>query len=60
LEAFLAYRARSGISSSGTSTGRQREGRPLVWEDGRRIVFQTAVVVFEIDRALELGGSTRP
>lgn len=30
----------------------QREGEPLVWEDGRRAVFQTAVVMFEIDRSL--------
>jgi len=26
----------------------QREGEPLSWEDGRRVVFQTAVVMFEI------------
>ena len=38
--------------------GGQKEGCPLVWEDGRRIVFQTVIVMFEIERALELGGST--
>jgi hypothetical protein len=32
--------------------GAQKEGRPLVWEDGRRVVFQTAIVMFELDRAL--------
>lgn len=32
--------------------GAQKEGKPLLWEDGRRLVFQTAVVMFEIDRAL--------
>ena len=32
--------------------GAQKEGEPLVWEDGRRVVFQTAVVMFEVDRAL--------
>jgi hypothetical protein len=32
--------------------GSQREGTPLIWEDGRRSVFQTAVVMFEVDRAL--------
>jgi hypothetical protein len=32
--------------------GGQKEGEPLVWEDGRRVVFHTAVVMFEIDRAL--------
>lgn len=32
--------------------GGQREGLPLVWEDGRRVVFQTIVVMFEIDSSL--------
>jgi hypothetical protein len=32
--------------------GGQKEGEPLTWEDGRRIVFQTAIVMFEIDKAL--------
>jgi hypothetical protein len=32
--------------------GGQKEGQQLVWEDGRRVVFQTTVVMFEIDMAL--------
>ena len=32
--------------------GGQKEGDPLAWEDGRRAVFQTAVVMYEIDRTL--------
>ncbi len=32
--------------------GGQKEGKPLVWEDGRRVVFQTAVVMYEIDSSL--------
>jgi hypothetical protein len=32
--------------------GTQKVGKPLLWEDGRRLVFQTAIVMFEIDRAL--------
>lgn len=32
--------------------GGQKEGEPLAWEDGRRAVFQTAVVMYEIDRTL--------
>ncbi len=32
--------------------GAQRKSEPLVWEDGRRVVFQTAVVMFEFDRAV--------
>jgi hypothetical protein len=33
--------------------GSQKEDGPLVLEDGRRVVFQTAVVMYEVDRALE-------
>lgn len=36
--------------------GGQKEGEPLVWQDGRRVVFQTAVVMFEIAGALSRGG----
>jgi hypothetical protein len=32
--------------------GGQKEGRKLVWEDGRRVVFQTAMVMFEFDKSL--------
>lgn len=32
--------------------GSQREGSLLTGEDGRRVAFQTAIVMFEIDRAL--------
>lgn len=32
--------------------GNQKLGSQLLWEDGRRLVFQTAVVMFEIDRSL--------
>lgn len=32
--------------------GAQKEGEGLLWEDGRRLVFNVAVVMFEIDRAL--------
>lgn len=32
--------------------GGQKEGMPLIWEDGRRVVFQTAMVMFEIDRSI--------
>jgi hypothetical protein len=35
--------------------GAQKEGKPLLWEDGRRLVFQTAIVMFEIDKALSRG-----
>lgn len=32
--------------------GAGKEGEPLVWEDARRVVFQTAIVMFELSRAL--------
>ena len=34
----------------------QKEGEPLVWEDGRR-AFQTSIVMFEIAKALARGGN---
>jgi hypothetical protein len=57
LDALVSYwKAVSGLAQR-QEHGGQKEGRELVWEDGRRVVFQTAVVMFEIDRALTL---TRP
>lgn len=35
--------------------GALREGGDLVWEDARRVVFQTLIVMYEIDRAVSLG-----
>ncbi len=32
--------------------GAQREGQELVWEDGRRVVFNSMVVMYEIDAAV--------
>jgi hypothetical protein len=29
----------------------QKEGEPVTWEDARRVVFQTAITMYEIDRA---------
>jgi hypothetical protein len=54
LDALVPYwRAASGLVQR-QEHGAQKEGRPLVWEDGRRVVFQTAIVMFEVDRALSL------
>lgn len=33
--------------------GAKKEREKLVWEDGRRLVFQTMVVMYEIDKALK-------
>ncbi len=32
----------------------QKEGQELIWEDARRVVFQTMVVMFEIDMVLQI------
>src|SRR6266545_1563688 len=52
LDALLAYWGTVSDLVQRQEHGSQKEGPPLVWEDGRRVVFQTAVVMFEIDRAL--------
>lgn len=52
LDALLAYWGTVSDLVQRQEHGAQREGEPLEWEDARRIVFQTAVVMFEIDRAL--------
>jgi hypothetical protein len=55
----LSYGARGDVNFDVTSLGfkrqehgGQKEGRPLTWEDARRVVFQTLIVMYEIDRAL--------
>lgn len=48
---FDYWRAAGGLIQRQEHAG-QREGEPLGWEDGRRVVFQTAVVMFEVDRTL--------
>jgi hypothetical protein len=54
LDALLAYWGTVSDLVQRQEHGAQQDDRPLVWEDGRRVVFQTAIVMFEIDRALEL------
>jgi hypothetical protein len=54
LDALLGYWKTISGSVQRQVHGSQKEGRDLVWEDGRRVVFQTAIVMFEIDRALTL------
>jgi len=52
LDALLAYWGTVSDLIQRQEHGGQKEGEPLVWEDGRRVVFQTAVVMFEVDRSL--------
>jgi hypothetical protein len=56
LDALITYWGTVSDLVQRQEHGAKKEGRPLVWEDGRRVVFQTAIVMFEVDRALELGG----
>jgi hypothetical protein len=52
LDALLAYWGTVMDLHQRQEHGAQREGRPLSGEDGRRVVFQTLVVMYELDRAL--------
>lgn len=52
LEALLAYWGTVSDLVQRQEHGAHKEGEPLEWEDGRRIVFQAAVVMFEVERAL--------
>jgi len=52
LDALLEYWRRVSDLVQRQEHGAQKEGQQLIWEDGRRVVFQTAVVMFEVDRAL--------
>ena len=52
LEAILNYWGAVTDITQRQEHGAQREGEPLVWEDSRRVVFQTGVVFYEFDRSL--------
>ncbi len=54
LDALLGYWKAVSELVQRQEHGGQKEGRPLVWEDGRRVVFQTVIVMFEVDRALTI------
>jgi hypothetical protein len=52
LDALLAYWGTVSDLSQRQEHGAQKVGEPLLWLDARRVVFQTAVVMFEIDNTL--------
>jgi len=52
LEALLPYWGTVSDLVQRQEHGAQKEGEPLTWEDGRRVVFQTLIIMYEIDRAL--------
>lgn len=53
LEAMLGYLASVDVLNQRQEHGSQKEGTPLTWEDARRLVFQTMIVMHEVDRALQ-------
>lgn len=53
LDALLAYWGTASDLVQRQTHGAEREAEALTWEDGWRVVFQTAVVMIELHRALE-------
>ena len=60
VEALVAYWGSVNDLIQRQEHGGQMEGEGLTWEDGRRLVFQTAIVMFEVDRALARLQQVRP
>lgn len=52
LEALIAYWGTVSDLAQRQEHAGLKEGQSLVWEDARRVVFQTANVMFEIDASL--------
>ena len=52
LKALLGYWKEVNSLIQRQEHGGQKEGEQLVWEDGRRVVFQTAILIMEIDSTL--------
>lgn len=53
LKALVSYWEKVNLLVQRQEHEAQKEGEKLVWEDARRVVFQTLVVMYEVDRALE-------
>ena len=54
LEALLEYWGTVNDIVQRQEHGAQKDGKPLAWEDGRRVVFQTAIVMLEISTSLRV------
>lgn len=52
LDALMAYWGTVNDLVQRQEHGAHKEGDALTWEDARRVVFQTIIVMYEIDRAL--------
>jgi hypothetical protein len=53
LDALLAYWGTLSDLIQRQEHGALKEGEPITWEDAQRIVFQTAVIMWEVDRSLD-------
>lgn len=58
LEALVPYWGTVSDLAQRQEHGAQRDGEALFWEDSRRLVFQTCIVMYEIHRALQRGANT--
>jgi hypothetical protein len=54
LDALIVYWGTLSDLVQRQEHGAQKEGEQLLWADGRRVVFQTAVAMYEIDATLSL------
>lgn len=54
LEALVEYWKSINDLIQRQEHGAQKEGQELLWKDARRVVFQTMVIMFEIDMALNI------
>jgi hypothetical protein len=56
LDALIVYWGTVNDLVQRQEHGAAKSGRALTLEDGRRVVFQTAIVMYELDRSLVRGG----
>jgi len=59
LDALLVYWGTVSDIVQRQEHGAQKEGEALTFEDARRVVFQTAIVMYEIDRSLSRVSGSR-
>jgi hypothetical protein len=52
LHAVVNYWFAASAIAERQEHGADKDGDPVTWEDARRVVFHTAIVMFEIDRTL--------
>jgi len=57
LDALLEYWGTVSDLVQRQEHGATREEAQLTWEDGRRVVFHTAIVMFEFDKAVRASGA---